>query len=1094
MADEEADIPDQPRPQGETGRKRRFARRVLLFLALLLLAALLVVWWQRFRIADNILADELARRGIEARYRIERIDPTRQVLVDIAIGDPERPDLTIERLEIHIRHRFGLPAIRSVRVVRPLLVGTLRNGQLSFGALDPLVFGEDDGEPFEFPDFALAIEDGRGRIATDYGAVALRLAGAGHLRGGFAADLAASAPTLAFGDCSLSQAALRGKVGIDAEQPHFAGPLSFNALACEGSGVSLAQGTIPLELRADRALTGVEGEAGLRLGAAQLAGASLAALTGQTRFTYRDDALTARYDLTARDVASAPASAAALDVEGLVRTRRGLARVELEGTLAGRGIRPGAALDQSLGDAAVAASGTLLQPLLVRVRRQLAAESRASTLAADFTMRAQDGHISLIVPQAIWRGRSGAALLALSGGQLAIDGEGTPLFAGNLVTGGEGLPRISGRFEHGDTGATQVSLRMAEYAAGEARLELPELVVAQGPGGALDFSGELLASGPLPGGRARALALPLAGTWSPGGGLALWRECTQVRFAALEVSNLVFDQQALTVCPPRGRAIVQQDARGLAIAAGTSSLDLRGRLGETPIAIASGPVGLAYPGVLSARDVYVALGPSDTATRFVISDLTASFGEAIGGAFNEADVFLASVPLDVLRASGEWTYAGGRLSLTDGAFALEDRQEVDRFRPLVAQGATLSLENNLITASAALREPGSGVLVTNVDLTHDLANASGHADLDVPSIAFGPEFQPTDLTPLALGVVANVEGTVTGSGRIDWSEQSLTSTGSFSSDDLDFAAAFGPVEGASGTVAFTDLLGLTTAPEQRIAVRSVNPGIEIFDGEVALQLRDGAFIDVQGARWPFLGGTLTMRPLTIGIGVAEERGYILDIAGLEAAQFIERMELNNLSATGTFDGTIPVIFDAQGNGRIEGGSLVSRPPGGNLAYVGQLTYEDLSLMANFAFDTLRSLDYRQMHIGMDGPLTGELVTRVTFEGVRQGEGAQTNFITRRLAQLPIRLVMNIRAPFYRLISSLRSLYDPSVVRDPRSLGLLTDEGDVLLRETDQQAVDALDEAAEDAAEAAAEAEARGDAPPDAPDTPDIQPAESEKEP
>ena len=66
------------------------------------------------------------------------------------------------------------------------------------------------------------------------------------------------------------------------------------------------------------------------------------------------------------------------------------------------------------------------------------------------------------------------------------------------------------------------------------------------------------------------------------------------------------------------------------------------------------------------------------------------------------------------------------------------------------------------------------------------------------------------------------------------------------------------------------------------------------------------------------------------------------------------MELANLSATGTFDGQMPLEFDANG-GRITGGALVSRPPGGNISYVGELTYKDLSAMGNFAFQTLRSL-------------------------------------------------------------------------------------------------------------------------------------------
>ena len=1086
MSQEDADTVAEEALAPRAGRRR--LRKALALVALLLAAAILFAWLQRNRIADNILARELAGRGIEARYTIEEIGPTRQVLSDLVIGDPASPDLTIERLVIHIRPRLGFPVVTSVALVRPRLFGSYRNGELSFGALDPLIFTGEEEAPFELPDLVLALEDGGALVETDYGPVGVSLAGQGHLRSGFSAELAAAAPELAAPGCALGGATLYGTLSVNAERPRFAGPLRFDALDCAEQGLALAGSTVELDLGADRALTTLDGKAGLALGALSLGGARMGALEGDTRFTWRDEALTARYDLAARDVSNVQASATNLALEGLLRTRRGFERVELEGELAGRGLAPGAGLDTALASAVEASAGTLAAPLLARIRRQLARESRNSTLAAAFTARIEGERRQLLVPSATLTGASGDALLALSRAAINADGTGTPLLAGNFSTGGEGLPRLSGQLARNSAGATRLTLAMAPYEAGEARLAMPRLAVTLGSEGGVGFEGRLLASGPLPGGSAQGLALPVTGGWSAENGLTLWPGCTRMAFDSLAVSNLALQREDLTLCPPRGSAIVRYDDAGLRIAAGAPALDLAGAIGATPITIASGPVGVAWPGALSARDLDIALGPPATASRFAIESLSADLGEGIGGAFAGADISLAAVPLDLLGASGEWGYADGRLALSQGAFTLEDRSEVDRFRPLIAREASLGLADNVITAGAVLREPRTDAIVTELALRHDLATGTGQADLGVAGIAFGRGLQPTDLTDLALGVVALVEGTVTGSGRIDWNAQAITSTGRFSSDDLDFAAAFGPVEGASGTVEFTDLLGLTTAPRQRLAVAKVNPGIEVYEGEIAFQLRGGQFLDLQLARWPFLGGTLTMRPLTIAIGVAEERGYILQIEGLETARFIERMQLGNLSATGTLDGTIPVIFDAEGNGRLQGGLLRSRPPGGNVAYVGQLTYEDLTPMADFAFDALRSLDYRQLSIALDGPLTGELVTRVNLEGVSQGVGTQQNFITRRLARLPIRLIVNLRAPFYRLISSVRSLYDPSAVRDPRELGLVGSEGEVLQSVTDQDAVDALDaaQAEEAAGQPAAPPPASADPPPS-----DIQQTESE---
>jgi len=134
-----------------------------------------------------------------------------------------------------------------------------------------------------------------------------------------------------------------------------------------------------------------------------------------------------------------------------------------------------------------------------------------------------------------------------------------------------------------------------------------------------------------------------------------------------------------------------------------------------------------------------------------------------------------------------------------------------------------------------------------------------------------------------------------------------------------------------------------------------------------------------------------------------------------------------------------VFFDAQGNGSINGGLLIARQPGGNIAYIGELVYEDMGEMANFAFQSLRSLDFRQMSVELNGELAGEIITKFQFDGVSQGEGAAENFITRRLARLPIRFNINVRSDsFSQLATVVRGYSDPTVFDNDairRALGL-----------------------------------------------------------
>ncbi len=1043
MTSADGDV-DEAVTDGEP-RRRRVWLRVLFAVILVLLAVVLAGWLSRERIAGNLIEDQLEKYDIPATYKIERIGPDRQVLTNIVVGDPRRPDLTIERAEVPIKLRLGAPTVGQITLVRPRLFGTARGGRLSFGTLDKALF-RDTGQPPGLPRIDLRLIDGRALIESDYGPLGIKAEGQGRIDNGFTGILAVAAPALEGGGCAARGASLYGKVATASGKARIEGPARFASLSCPGQGLALARAAVTVDAAIDADFAGVEGRGRLETGPARVAGARANGLAGTANATWRAGALTARYSLAARGLAHPQANAALVTADGTVRARDGLRTLEVQSAIAGNGLRVGAGLDGVLADAARSAQGTLLAPLLSQTRSALAREGRASTLTAELTARRTGGVTTVVIPQANLRGGSGATLLALSRGQLSITGQGTPRFAGNLATGGAGLPRIAGRMERTPAGRSVLRLRMAEYRAGSSVLEIPDLVLAQSPNGALGFSGRARASGALPGGSTRNLLLPLSGNWSRRGGLALWNRCTQIGFDQLAVASLTLERRSLTLCPVRGQPIVRHSAQGLRIAAGAPSLDLSGRLASTPIRLRTGAVGFAYPGALSAQAVDVALGPPATASTFRISNLTATFGREIAGRFADADIRLFSLPMNLMEASGTWRYAGGVLSLADGNFRLIDREAAPRFNPLIAQGGTLTLRDNIIRANATLQEPASGREVTDVAILHNLQTGVGHADLAVGGLVFDRGLQPATLTPRAKGVVANVFGTVRGTGRIDWDERGTTSSGRFSSDALDFAAAFGPVKGASGTVEFTDLIGLTTAPDQRLRIGSVNPGIEVTDGELVFSLRNGQVLGVGGATWPFMGGTLTLRSTSLNLGVSEERRYVFEIEGLQAAEFVQRMELPNISATGTFDGTLPIIFDQQGNGRIEGGLLIARAPGGNVSYVGELTREDLGTMANFAFEALKSLDYQQMSVAMDGNLTGEIVTRVRFDGVKQGANARRNFITRRFQNLPIRFNINIRAPFYSLITSLKAMYDPASTRDPRDVGLLDDEGNVLRRE------------------------------------------------
>lgn len=1039
MALAEDEISETNQFNASVRSRSRWISRVLLGLVLVIAALVAMAWLTREEIASNLIADQLDQLGLAATYDIERIGPDQQILTNIVIGNPDRPDLTIERAVVNIKYGFGFPVIGLISLEKARVFGSYRDGVLSFGALDRVLFAE-TGEPPALPDIALELIDARGLVETDFGPVGLKAEGKGRLNDGFTGIFAANAPQLDAGGCMARGATVFGSIVTKAGAPGFSGPLRAALLSCPGKRISLKNMAVQLDGGSDAKFAAIKGTARLATGATSVAGNGVGGLNGTLRATWRDRALTGTYSLAARSVGTAKFGASLLTAEGTVRGRDAFEQVEIIANVEGNGVRLGDRLDNALAEFTVSAENTFAAPLIAKMRSALKRESRGSRLAAQITVR-QTGQItSLIIPQASLRGGGGANLLSLSRFRMNTAGGGIPKLAGNIVTGGSGLPNITGRMERSGQGDLIFRMRMAEYADQGSSVAIPELVILQGSDGAIGFSGKAVASGPLPGGSMRALAMPISGNYSSRGGLAMWRRCAQVRFDQLTLANLAFNRHQVTLCPAAGQPILRRDARGLRIAAGTGSLDLTGTLAKTPIRISSGPVGLAYPGALSAQKLDITLGELDSPNRFTINNLDAVIGKNIAGSFSDADIRLYAVPIDLSGASGLWDYTDGILSLSEGAFTATDRSEKQRFKALLARGSTLTLTDNIILANTTLREPASDREVVRVAIRHDLGNSVGFANLLVDALRFDDTLQPEQLSEYAKGVIANAKGVISGSGRMDWNSGGVTSSGAFSSESFDFAAAFGPVKGASGTIRFTDLINLTTAPDQRIAIASINPGIEAKGGELIFDLRDGTAVSLIGGSWPFMGGTLRLEPVRLNLGSSEVRAYVLDIQGLDAAQFIAQMELGNISATGIFDGKIPLVFDAMGNGSIVGGLLVARPPGGNVSYVGKLTYEDMTPMVNFAFDALRSLDYKEMQIGMDGSLAGELVTRVRFDGVKQGSDAKRNFFTRQLADLPIRFNVNIRAPFYQLITSVKAMYDPAFIKDPRDLGLISGDG------------------------------------------------------
>lgn len=990
------------------------------------------VWSARTPIATRFIDDSLAERGVPARYRIAQLGVHGTRLENLVIGDPRHPDLVADWVELATD--LGLDGVRltGARAGQLRLRGRLVDGKLSLGAIDRLL-PPPTGKPFALPALDVVLNDARMRLETPAGAIGLRLAGRGGLADGFTGRLALIADTLGDGTCRAERLAGTLAVSIAQAQPSLQGPVRAGALRCAGAAARgvVAETAVQLDQRLDR----WRGTSMVSLEAFAHPAAQLRGVSGRIDFDGGLARTHGQIDLRGDALNAPQASAATIELTGDYRVGRSGAGFDGRVTAQAAALAP--AWRAALARQQLAAAGTPLGPLVARAVAAAGAAARRFDMASDVSLTADGEGFDLGLAHGRLTSASGARATLTGGRGVLISRAGWRL-DGLLALSGGGLPEAAVKLRQRlPGGALRGTGYVRPYTSGDARLALEGLDFTTGRGGARLTSRATL-SGPIAGGRIEGLVAPLAASWR-GGALLLNPGCTPLAADRVAVARLILIAPRLSVCA-EGPGLVRIAGARVSGAGRITAPTLAGAIGDTPLTLAAETARLDLAtrafALTSAR---AGFGAGERATRLAFQTLAGTLDQTgAHGDFSGGSAQIGQVPLRLDESAGSWRFADAVLR-ADGALRVSDRASPNlcpasghfmdeaadrpRFCQLQARGVTLSLADNHISAAGTLETPAGGVKVAEVTLVHDLGKATGHAELAVPGITFGPTLQPDALTPRTYGVISAVSGTVSGEGQLRWRGDTVTSTGSFRTQGASLAAAFGPVQGLSGEIRFTDLLNLVSAPGQQVTLASVNPGVPVTGGEVRYQTLEGERVRVEGGRWPFAGGALILEPTTLDFAERAERRLTFRVEGVDAALFLQSFDFKNLNATGVVDGTLPMVFDAQG-GRIVGGRLKMRQGGGTIAYVGEISQRDVGFWGNLAFQALRSLTYRELEIALNGPLEGEMITEIRFAGIRQGRGAKSNFLIRRLQRLPLVFNVRVQAPFRQLLGSVADFYEP----------------------------------------------------------------------
>ena len=1026
---------DDAQPVITARRRRRIKKRWLTGAALALLIGGL--WLAREPIADRFVREQLDSLGVPATYQIEEIGFRTERISNVVIGDPKRPDLTARTVEIGLGYGWRGPYVSSITADGVRLYGRFVDGRLSLGALDKFR-DPTSTDPFALPDLSAVLTDARGRVETPWGTIGAALNGRGHLQRNFAGTLALVAPGIAAAGCTGSDISFYGPVTVKSLQPRLKGALRGKDVRCIDGGVTATAPQVALDVTLGKDLLSWDGKADAAL-AALAAGpvrADRVALLVGFKGNAQRTALTFDGEMRRLSGPDFVASRVDLDATGEV----GQAAPKLAGNLGFASAAASPALRQRIAVSARGLDGSPLGPLAdkatdaaARMLGDLSGKTGFALAGEGDTARIELSALDLV-------SESGARLSGGSDSRIAyLFAAARPavLVQGRWELGGGGLPEATLDLDRRADGGISGLARIEPYLAEGSRVALQPVRFSSAPGALSRFATVAELTGPLSGGRVDRLRVPIDGVLSPTGTLALNGGCSRVAADRIAISGFLLAAPAIDLCSRAGQPLLVAGPDGLRGQIRVPRIALRGSSGGSPLSLSSAAADIDLATMrwsLALADVR--LGEGDGVTRFSAEQISGgATPRGLAGTLSGAAGKIGAVPLDMSEIGGRWAFANGALDL-DGSLVVSDAisEAESRFFPLISNDAKLRFANGTIDAAAAFNERKTGAPVLGTVIRHSLDDGTGHADLNVKELRFGSGFQPDQLTRLALGVVANVEGSVVGDGRIDWSPAGVTSRGTFATANTNLAAAFGPVTGATTTLTFDDLIGLKSAPHQKIRLADVNPGIPVVDGEIEYQLLGDNRVRIQGGSWPFAGGRLELHPTTLNFNADQPRRLTFDIVGVDAAIFLQNFGFDNINATGKFDGTLPVEFGGLG-GRIVGGRIDARAGGGTLAYVGELTNHDLGTMANFAFGALRSLKYDDLTIVLNGDLDGEMVTDIRFGGIGQGEGATQNFITRQVAKLPFVFNVKIQAPFRQLITSAKGFYDPTIYIE-QNLGAL----------------------------------------------------------
>lgn len=751
---------------------------------------------------------------------------------------------------------------------------------------------------------------------------------------------------------------------------------------------------------------------------------------GETTSDARLD-LTASLELSAADSPILSAGALSLDLDGRISPQ--------SGAFSGQG---------NLFLAAASLAEPTRQAQLGKVRAAAPFDHHADRLRAaldtgltDFSGEAQfrldlgeDGDWQVIVPErlALNTASGGAIVMTAAPGRSALTLEPHLVtLAGVLTLSGGQLPRLNADITQMQLAGNQWDLqvggvKLSRWAANGLALsaDLNRLSLqSQGDGLRLAGLGELRFDGRLLG--INTSQARIFGGIEAAEGPSGWRiqtverACLGLAAASASASDtLVVRDIALNICPENGRFIQQED--GLAsgtIQLGDFALPFTGKqvsgtagfeqaeinwTADETLAVSITADQLHLPMQIGTRDLRLETGDPRLGIEFgTVTRLNALLEETrLSGGLVPANVAIEGADFSGTLAANQFRARANARNVD-----LTDYRDDPLYNPLRAQ-FTAEFAGPDLTLSGPVNLKETGQKIATADLTLNLLTLDGAAQVRSEDLVFSRGgLQPKHLSDLVRGLLSNGRGRLNAVTDFTIRSGQIAGTGLFTATEFGFdTQKIGAIDGINGEIRFSDMIGLTTFPSQKLTFAHINPGIPLENGELSLQLVAGERLLIEGATWPLAGGTIALQPTEWTIAGRTEE-LMIDATAIELAELVDVLSLPDMKAEGTISGTFPLTLEG-GNVWVRNAFFLADSKGGTLSYTGTAAAQAglADDRVDAAFTALRNLKFKVLEVGVDGNLIDDITVSARLLGHNPEVygGAEFDFrisVESKLAQL-----------------------------------------------------------------------------------------------